>query len=120
VSHNVAPSALNLLAAFPSPRSRTGLPNPAASRLVEWFHSTTENLARKKNKKLSVCFAEVPQRRAKNFLRGSLRQFFAPFAVIFSFSADHPHYHKAARFVLFTSLFTLSPYFSSAGESRRH
>jgi len=44
----VAPSALKLLDTSPTPRSRTGLSNAAASRLVERFHSTTQEISPEK------------------------------------------------------------------------
>jgi hypothetical protein len=50
-------SALKLFDAFPTPHSRTGLLNAAASRPVEWFHLTTQEILLK-NKNLKVCFAE--------------------------------------------------------------
>jgi hypothetical protein len=57
MSQSVAPSALKTLEAFQTPRSRTGLLNAAASRLVEWFHSTTQESCQK-TKNLNVCFAD--------------------------------------------------------------
>ena len=88
-AQSVAPSALKLWDAS-DPRSRTGLLNAAASRLVEWFHSTphqilpeaTSNLARshikfcQKNKKLSVCCketTEIAQRELRKHFPGGLR-----------------------------------------------
>ena len=51
----VAPAALNLVDDFQSPRSRTGLLNIAASRLVEWFSlESTEKLAKKTRSSLFV------------------------------------------------------------------
>ena len=89
--------------------------NISSLRDESYTQRRTSSQISSKNKKLSVCVAESPRRHAKIFLRGSLGQFFAPFAVHLSvFRPDHRQYHQAARFDLFASLFTLSPYFSSS------